>query len=634
VPPTTYYVSSLNGRGTNDGLSEASAADSWRRLAVRPGDTVRFERGSSFRETIVSPDGEPGRPISWRAYGSGPLPAFYGSVDISSPGLWESEGRNVWRCVKPLDGEVANVILDGGREYGILAWRREELFKPCHWHYTHVGFLKDERAKRAMAGTTPNLTLFSHGNPGERYASIECSIRSGTSYIATGQRHIVIENLAFLYAPVTAFTVADGEDITIRGCSFRGTGGLVHTHGSRIRCGNAIEFWDGADDILVEHNVFEETYDSCVTHQGPHESPKVPKRLRFLNNTFVNYGMAAYEGRDKVGVGTMFCGNICRGAGVGFAGQDETPPRRSEIWPRPMGHHVFLWRMDSATDEESITISGNSFHEAPHGAAVYSIVSLAAERRIFVRENRYFMRKSGLTLRLNGRDYDEREFHELRFFGNTPKREYLRDLLDDLARKYPDTRVVNIVCHGHSVPAGYFATPRVDTLRAYPHRLLETIKDRFPFATVNVIATARGGEDSVGGARRFRDEALCHRPSLVTIDYSLNDVRVGLAAAHAAWCEMVESCLERGIKVILLTPTLTNQHFAETTFTRDLEEHAEQVRLIAEKYQVGLADPSARWKRHLDEGGDLCDLLSHVNHPSALGHDLVVAELSGFFLPR
>jgi lysophospholipase L1-like esterase len=299
-----------------------------------------------------------------------------------------------------------------------------------------------------------------------------------------------------------------------------------------------------------------------------------------------------------------------------------------------MGHHVFLWRMDAASDEESITISGNAFHEAPHGAAVYSTISPAAEQRVVVRGNRYFMARSGLVLRLNGRDYDDRQFRELRFHGGRPRHEYLREVLDDLAKKYPDTPIVNIVCHGHSVPAGYFATPWVDTLRAYPHRLLATIKERFPFATPNVIVTARGGEDSVRGAARFRDEVLCHRPRLLTIDYGLNDLRVGLAAAHGAWCEMVEASLERGIKVILLTPTFTNQHFGETQLTRDWEEHAEQIRLIAETYQIGLADSHASWKRYLAEGGDLCNLLSHVNHPSALGHELVAAELAAYFLPR
>ncbi|MEK5235702.1 hypothetical protein NST99_08380 [Paenibacillus sp. FSL L8-0470] len=33
-------------------------------------------------------------------------------------------------------------------------------------------------------------------------------------------------------------------------------------------------------------------------------------------------------------------------------------------------------------------------------------------------------------------------------------------------------RTLNIVCHGHSVPSGYFATPIVDTFHAYPHLLI------------------------------------------------------------------------------------------------------------------------------------------------------------------
>lgn len=36
---------------------------------------------------------------------------------------------------------------------------------------------------------------------------------------------------------------------------------------------------------------------------------------------------------------------------------------------------------------------------------------------------------------------------------------YLSPIIDELAKRWPDNRTVNIVCHGHSVPSGYFATP-------------------------------------------------------------------------------------------------------------------------------------------------------------------------------
>ncbi|MBQ9116239.1 MAG: SGNH/GDSL hydrolase family protein, partial [Clostridia bacterium] len=71
--------------------------------------------------------------------------------------------------------------------------------------------------------------------------------------------------------------------------------------------------------------------------------------------------------------------------------------------------------------------------------------------------------------------------------------DYLNPVLDELSARWPSNRVINVVCHGHSVPAGYFATPFVNTFSAYPHLLHRMIKERFPFATVNVIVTAIGG---------------------------------------------------------------------------------------------------------------------------------------------
>ncbi len=43
---------------------------------------------------------------------------------------------------------------------------------------------------------------------------------------------------------------------------------------------------------------------------------------------------------------------------------------------------------------------------------------------------------------------------------------YLWKLCQMLKTHWPANRTVNIVCHGHSVPAGYFATSMVDTMSA------------------------------------------------------------------------------------------------------------------------------------------------------------------------
>lgn len=211
---------------------------------------------------------------------------------------------------------------------------------------------------------------------------------------------------------------------------------------------------------------------------------------------------------------------------------------------------------------------------------------------------------------------------------------YLDSLLDVMSKQWPENRTVNIVCHGHSVPAGYYATPFVNTFGAYPHLLHEKIKERFPFAAVNVIVTAIGGEDAVGGARRFETDVLTHRPDVVTIDYGLNDRSIGLEKAKRAWESMIAAALRQNVKVILLTPTWDNSYYEKSEQWSALEAHAAQIRALAAENGVGLADSFASFGRFVREEGDLALLLSHVNHPTKRGHMLVADELSKFFPAR
>jgi acyl-CoA thioesterase I len=213
------------------------------------------------------------------------------------------------------------------------------------------------------------------------------------------------------------------------------------------------------------------------------------------------------------------------------------------------------------------------------------------------------------------------------------KLDYLRGLVEELLKPWPGNRTVNIVCHGHSVPSGYFQTPLVDPFHAYPHLLHYGLKQRFPGAVVNVIVTAIGGENSEKGQQRFETEVLNHRPDVVTIDYALNDRKLGLERAEKAWRGMIEVALARGTKVILLTPTHDNtgRKAATQESWQALMDHAKQVRRLAEEYGVALADSFAAFERYVVGGGELSDLLSHSNHPSYQGHQLVAAELLRWF---
>jgi acyl-CoA thioesterase I len=209
---------------------------------------------------------------------------------------------------------------------------------------------------------------------------------------------------------------------------------------------------------------------------------------------------------------------------------------------------------------------------------------------------------------------------------------YLSGTCEILRTHWPKNRTVNIICHGHSVPAGYFATPMVDALNAYPHLLQVGLKHRFPFAVLNVIVTAIGGENSESGAARFEKNVLCHQPDCITIDYGLNDRRIGLERAKTAWSQMIESGLATGARMILLTPTPdhTQAPSYEGENKHELCAHAEQIRALAAKYGIGLAD-SLQACLNYSTTADLSDILAWSNHPNRHGHELVSREILRWF---
>lgn len=210
------------------------------------------------------------------------------------------------------------------------------------------------------------------------------------------------------------------------------------------------------------------------------------------------------------------------------------------------------------------------------------------------------------------------------------KASYLAGVSGALKKRWPRNRIINIVCHGHSVPAGFFKTPVVDTFNAYPHLLHKELKKRFPYAVINVIVTGIGGENAARGAKRFEKDVLSHKPDIVTIDYALNDRGLGLAKAKASWSAMIESAKAKGVKVILLTPTGAMGSKMDNPDDA-LNKHAQQIRDLAGEHNVALVDSLAAFKAYTVGGGKLKDLLSQINHPNRKGHDLVVKELMKWF---
>jgi acyl-CoA thioesterase-1 len=207
---------------------------------------------------------------------------------------------------------------------------------------------------------------------------------------------------------------------------------------------------------------------------------------------------------------------------------------------------------------------------------------------------------------------------------------YLAKVQSEMTKQWPNNRRVHIVCHGHSVPAGYFKTPVVDSPNAYPHLLFLGLKERFSHAVINVIVTAIGGENSDKGLARFDQDVLTHNPDVITIDYALNDRQIGVEKARANLAGMIDKAKERNIPVILLTPTADEASKMDDP-NDPLNQQREMIRALAAQRQVGLVDSLAEFHNAVKSGTPLDTLMSQGNHPNRLGHDLVTAKLLEWF---
>lgn len=406
-----YYIDPENGNNKNDGLSENTPRYNMDDLCLQPNDSVLFKRGTVIRYNLVLQGGNEDGFITYSAYGEGKNPVINLAIDASSPELWQEEKKGIWRYVGELTREMCNIVFDDGKSFGNLRWSEDELLNDGEWYYTMLGnSIKDRDWAKWSKGT---LYLACRKNPAEAYDKIEL-VHWGNRQLMRGQRYVRVENFDFEKSGIHGFTAAKVDHVEIRYCNFRCIGGGVFDLPTKVRLGNAIEFWGGAVDCCVEHCVFEDIYDSGVTHQGSLPTSWVPERIYFRNNIFVRCGMAAYEWRGPSSRDIYFENNLCLEAGGAFTMQGEEPPRRTEI---PFGPstcvHVLIWRLEQGIpyNETFCTIRNNIFCEVPeYGAAISSGIESKFMDQFVIENNTYIQTKDTPVVRTENGLYRPSEF--------------------------------------------------------------------------------------------------------------------------------------------------------------------------------------------------------------------------------
>lgn len=400
----TYYIDPENGADGNDGRSENAPLMSVSGRSFEPGDTVLFKRGSVIRSALFLCSGTEQGVITYGAYGEGENPVVNLAVEASSPLQWREVRPGIWLFNEPLPSEPCNIVFNGGDAFGNLRWSLKDLKQTGEWTCDRLGY--------SMRSTVPEnyngkLYLACNGNPAVAYRSIELVVW-GARQAVHAQCYVVIENITFEKSGVHGFSATHAHHIHIRNCTFRCIGGGVFAFEQRIRLGNAVEFWNGANDCVVEHCIFEDIYDSGVTHQGNAES-SVPQRLIFRHNLFRRCGLAAYEWRGPSSKDIVFENNQCMEAGGAFTMQGEPLPRRTEtIEDIHACVFVLIWLKEQDLPEDDVycSIRNNEFHAGTGCEAILlSTLHSRAHRQFIINNNQYFQPAGQVLARINGTVY-------------------------------------------------------------------------------------------------------------------------------------------------------------------------------------------------------------------------------------
>lgn len=110
----TFYVDSGTGRDDRDGQSPARAWQSLDRVnaaELKPGDTVRFRCGATWRGSLVPVSGDEGAPITYTSFGDGAKPLILGSVPRNRSQDWVKVRENVWATL-PLEVRLGERVAD------------------------------------------------------------------------------------------------------------------------------------------------------------------------------------------------------------------------------------------------------------------------------------------------------------------------------------------------------------------------------------------------------------------------------------------------------------------------------------------------------------------------------------------
>ena len=220
---TDYYVKN-GGNNNSDGKSDATAWATISKVnstALLPGDIVYFRCGDRWRETLEVPgSGSSNAYIKFTKYGEGLNPKIVGSNAATG---WTNTGGNVWKSNNTFQNPK-----NAGYGSADIYFENSDNTKKRGLYKSSTSSLTDEYN---WAYSSSYIYVFSTGDPGTRYKSVEVPQRDASVY-TNNQSYLHFDGIDVHYGAFTGFdgtTHNDVRDYTgciIENCEISCIGGI------------------------------------------------------------------------------------------------------------------------------------------------------------------------------------------------------------------------------------------------------------------------------------------------------------------------------------------------------------------------------------------------------------------------
>ena len=370
----TYYVAANGTSKDGTSINEPMSLEQANKKTYYGNERVLFKRGDIFYGIIKFVVKASEKELFYiGTYGEGDKPIISGANIITATNAWKLDESNIYK----LD-------LSKFEDFDGIGYLSDE--------YYNVGFLFDNnkiygnRKENKIDLENENdfycndnyLYLFSDVNPNERklrFVSNYNLVNISSNTIIDGLK---IENTGGHGIVKKTYPISN---VYIKDCIVQNIGGAVNILSTFSRYGNAIEFWNGAENVLIENNIVRNSYDAGITLQG-HEGKFININIRdnILISNCCSFELWASQKAEAI-ENTNIYKNYIINDGKGWA---------QSVRPNPYNSANFVFYSFADTAKMNINIYGNKFLNSERQFYVLYTIKDRFKKEMKIDNNTYY----------------------------------------------------------------------------------------------------------------------------------------------------------------------------------------------------------------------------------------------------